>query len=70
MGEQWEYKIVHVLADRWTGTGLPSDLNVQFDDLGSEGWELVGTQGMIRPCLMWTASKTVGVVAFFKRRLQ
>ena len=69
MGERWEYKIVHVSADRWTRTGLPEELNQHFDKLGTEGWELVGTEAIIRPNLFRAAGQTVGIVAFFKRRL-
>lgn len=69
MGERWEYKIVHVPADRWTGTGLPADVNQEFDRLGADRWELVGTESIIRPSAFWSAGKTVGVVGFFKRRL-
>jgi len=35
----------------------------------SEGWELVGTQSIVRPAFFWHGSKTVSVVGFFKRRL-
>jgi hypothetical protein len=69
MDERWEYKILYVSAVRWTGTGLPTDFNEEFDRLGSDGWELVGTQGIIRPTLFRSA-QTVGLVAFFKRRVR
>ena len=69
MAERWEYKIVHISAERWTGTGLPPDLNEQFDKFGSEGWELVGTEAIIRPSWFWSAGHTVGIVGFFKRPL-
>ena len=65
----WEYKIVHVRADGWSSTGLPADLNEQFDRLGGEGWELVGTEALIRPALFRGAGHTVGIIAFFKRGL-
>jgi len=38
MDERWEYKIIHVSAVRWTGTGLPTDFNQEFDKLGNDGW--------------------------------
>jgi hypothetical protein len=69
MVERWEYKIVYFSAERWTATGLPADLNEHFDKLGVEGWELVGTEAIIRPSWLWSAGKTVGVVGFFKRPL-
>jgi hypothetical protein len=68
MTQQWEYKIVHILADRWTGTGLPEDINIQFDQFGSEGWELVSTESLMRPGIV-SPLKTVAIVAFFKRPL-
>lgn len=70
MGEKWEYKILHISAERWTGTGLPADLNQRFDEIGAQGWELVGFVSMDRPSFIpWGGSKTVGVVATFKRRV-
>lgn len=70
MGEPWEYKIVYIGAERWTGTGLPSDLNEKFDEYGAQGWELVATHSIERPSLFpWGGSKTVGVVGYFKRRV-
>jgi hypothetical protein len=69
MRDRWEYKIVHVVADRWTGTGLPSDLNQEFDKLGADGWELVATDAIIRPNWFGFAGTTVGLVGFFKRPL-
>jgi hypothetical protein len=48
---------------------LPEELNQHFDKLGTEGWELVGTEAIIRPNLFRAAGQTVGIVAFFKRRL-
>ena len=69
MDERWEYKIVHVTADRWTGTGLPSEINEEFDKFGAEGWELVGTEGIVRPAWFY-AAKTVAIVGFFKRPLR
>ena len=64
MGERWEYKIVHVDANRWTSTGLPADINEEFDRIGADGWELVGTEAITRG-----SGNTVGLVGFFKRRL-
>ena len=69
MSERWEYKIVHFSAEQWTSTGLPTDLNEEFDRFGADGWELVGTEAIIRPSWFWSAAKTVGVVGFFKRPL-
>jgi hypothetical protein len=66
MPDRWEYKIVFVDAGRWTSTGLPNDLNQNFDAWGLEGWELVGTESIIQPGFAG-GSKTTGIVAFFKR---
>lgn len=68
-GDRWEYKIVHVSASLWTSTGLPADINLEFDHLGAEGWELVSTEAINRPGWFATGSTTVGIVGFFKRRL-
>ena len=69
MVERWEYKIIHFSTERWTATGLPADLNEQFDAFGADGWELVGTEAIIQPSWFSSAGKTVGVVGYFKRRL-
>jgi hypothetical protein len=69
MAEMWEYKIVYFSSDRWTSTGLPTDINERFDEFGKQGWELVGTEGIIRPGWFWSAATTAGIVGFFKRRL-
>jgi Domain of unknown function (DUF4177) len=68
MEEMWEYKIVHFSSQRWTSTGLPEDINERFDEFGKQGWELVGTEGIVRPGWFWSAA-TAGIVGFFKRRL-
>jgi hypothetical protein len=69
MGERWEYKIVYFSAERWTSTGLPSDINERFDEFGAQGWELVGTEAIIRPSWFLSAGTTVGIVGYFKRGL-
>jgi hypothetical protein len=69
MEQIWEYKIVHFSSQRWTSTGLPSDINERFDEFGKQGWELVATEAIIRPTFFWWGGTTVGIVAFFKRRL-
>lgn len=67
MMERWEYKIIHVVADKWNRTGLPPDVNEQFDRYGAEGWELVSTEGIVRRGWYW-GSNTVAIIAVFKRR--
>jgi Domain of unknown function (DUF4177) len=61
--EQWEYKIVYVNVRGRTATGLPPELNEDFDRWGAEGWELVATEYLTR----WVAPD--GLIAFFKRRV-
>lgn len=68
MNERWEYKVIYIGVERWTKTGLPADINEKIDGYGADGWELVGTEAIISPAWFWEASKTVGIVAFFKRR--
>ncbi|MGK0519574.1 MAG: hypothetical protein ACJAUC_002275 [Planctomycetota bacterium] len=69
MIERWEYKVIHLNARQWTSTGLPKNTNEHFDELGAQGWELVGTEAMQRASLLMLGSNTVGVIAYFKRRL-
>ena len=68
MEVMWEYKIVYFSSERWTSTGLPTDINERFDEFGKQGWELVGTESIIRPG-WFSAARTAGMVGFFKRRL-
>jgi hypothetical protein len=68
MSERWEYKIVYVDALRWTNTGLPSELNEDFDRLGAEGWELVSIESITRRTL-FGGNQTAGLVAIFKKSL-
>ena len=67
----WEYKIVFVTASRPSRSGLPEDINEQFDKYGSEGWELVKVESKLTGGFMLFGigrfSSTSGYVAFFKR---
>ena len=68
MAPKWEYKIVYIDVLRWTRTGLPEEINQDFDEWGSQGWELVGTEAVIRKG--WgLGSNTEAIVAFFKRKV-
>lgn len=70
MSDKWEYEVVHVSAERWTGTGLPADLNQRFDEFGAQGWELVACVPITRASFFpMGGSTTVGVLATFKRRV-
>jgi Domain of unknown function (DUF4177) len=66
---RWEYKIVYFDTIRWTSTGLPDDLNAQFDRWGAEGWELSRTEPILHRGWLGGASYTVGIIAFFKRQM-
>ena len=70
MQDKWEYKIIYCGAERWTSTGLPTDLNERFDELGAHGWEMASMVSIERPSLIpWGGSKTQGVLVTFKRRV-
>ena len=67
----WEYKIVYINAKKRTSTGLPDEINLEFDKYGAEGWELVKIEPKLGGGVMafgfgWL-QQTVGYVAFFKR---
>ena len=68
---KWEYKVVHVQAFKWTRTGLPKDLGERFDQWGSEGWDLVRVEPILRSGLLFLGIgsnvRTDAFVAFFKR---
>ncbi len=68
---KWEYKIAHISTSQWSSTGLPQDVNEQFDKWGDEGWELVKVEPIHTGGLILlgfgTTTRTVALVAFFKR---
>lgn len=69
MHQRWEYKIVHFRTDQFTSTGIPSDLNQHFDEYGAEGWELVSTESMLSHLGFFPGTRTIAIIAFFKRPL-
>ena len=44
---KWEYKIVYIQAAKWTKTGMPEELNQQFDQWGADGWELIKVEPIL-----------------------
>ena len=68
---QWEYMVAHIHAERLTATGLPKDLGERFDQWGSEGWELVRVEPILRGGFLifgfGSATRTRALIAFFKR---
>lgn len=64
---KWEYKIVHIHAAKWTKTGMPDELNQQFDQWGAEGWELIKVEPILACGWFSIAAETQAFVAFFKR---
>ena len=63
---KWEYKIIFFSVRKWTTTGLPNKLGIEFDRVGDDGWELVRTESLLTPSVL-SGSFTSGVIAFFKR---
>ena len=66
---KWEYKIVHVPANLLLSkTGFPRDFGDLFNRLGSEGWELVRVEPILRAGFVFMfGSTTSALLAFFKR---
>ncbi|MBL7970309.1 MAG: hypothetical protein JNL03_02205, partial [Prolixibacteraceae bacterium] len=54
-------------------TGIPEDINDQFDKYGKEGWELVKVEPKLDGGIMFFGfgwlHQTVGYLAFFKKPL-
>lgn len=67
----WEYKIIYINARKRTSTGLPHEINIEFDRFGAEGWELVKAESKLSGGFMafgfGSFHQTAGYVAFFKR---
>ncbi|MDR2037906.1 MAG: DUF4177 domain-containing protein [Bacteroidales bacterium] len=71
---KWEYKIVYISAKTNTSSGLPENINEEFDRYGEQGWELVRIEPKVEGGSMfftfrWT-HQTVGYIAFFKRPIE
>jgi hypothetical protein len=71
---KWEYKIVYIDARHHTASGMPEDVNIKFDEYGSEGWELIKVvpklKGGFYAFFLGWINLTVGYTAFFKRTLE
>lgn len=68
---EWEYKSVYINAKKRTSTGLPDEINEEFDKYGADRWEPVKVEpkldgGFMAFGIGWIR-QTVGYVAFFKR---
>ena len=63
---KWDYMIAQTLATEWTSTGLPNQVTERFKEWGREGWDLIGTESIVKSGLLGGVA-TVVIVAFFKR---
>ncbi len=71
---KWEYKIVYINARKRTSTGLPEEINQEFDKYGKEGWDLVKVEPKLNGGFMafgfgWLR-QTEAYIAFFKKALE
>ena len=70
---RYEYKLIHFKAGLWTASGLPNDLNLQFDELGRDGWEYVDMKPILSGGLflffIGVFTNTKHFVAIFKRAI-
>ena len=69
--KKYEYKLLHFKAGLSTASSLPDDLNVQFDRLGSDGWEYIEMKPIQSSGLflafIGVFSSTKSFVAVFRR---
>jgi hypothetical protein len=63
---KWEYMDKMVLFTD-TPDGLVSNIETWINDVGAQGWELVGTSPLIAPNKDGIAYGTIGVHLMFKR---
>ena len=66
---KWEYKVMLVRVKGLVFSGLPEDVGVKLDEYGSEGWELVGVEPILRKGLI-AGSFTDSFALFFKRPVE
>ena len=68
---RYEYKLLHFKVGLPSGSGLPDDLNLRFDELGSEGWEYVDMKPIMAGGLFFlfigVFTNTKRFVAVFRR---
>lgn len=69
--EKYEYKLLYFNVDLWSQSGLPSDLNVKFDELGEEGWEYLEMKpiqsGGLFLAIVGVFTHTKRLIAVFRR---
>ena len=69
--KKWEYKLVVIQTFKNTSTGFDENLNVRFNELGNEGWELVKIEPVQKGGFLFFGfggtSYTESLIAVFKR---
>lgn len=65
---QFEYKIITVSRQHLKKETFQTEMVDKFNELGSEGWELISSEGIIEGSIFWRTSQTVEIIYHFKRQ--
>ena len=65
---KFEYKIISVSRQHLKKETFQTEMVDKFNELGSEGWELVSTEGIIEGSIFWRVSQTIEIIYHFKRQ--
>jgi len=67
---QFEYKIITVSRQHLKKETFQNEMVDRFNELGSEGWELISSEGIIDSSIFWRISQTVEIIYHFKRQVK
>ncbi|MFN4147596.1 MAG: DUF4177 domain-containing protein [Runella sp.] len=67
--ERFEYKILNISREHLKQKGFQAELIERLNALGSDGWELVATEGLNDTSMFTQISKTTDLIFIFKRRV-
>ena len=66
---KFEYKIITVSRQHLKKETFQVEMVNKFNDLGSDGWELSNTEGIIDRSLFWSVAQTAEILFLFKRQI-
>lgn len=64
---RFEYKIFTISTAHLKREKFQSELLSKFNELGSEGWELINAEGITEGSILWRVGETIELIFLFKR---
>lgn len=68
--DKFEYKVYRFSNDHLHEKNLQVELMKTLNKLGSEGWEMVSTEGMLETIAKSGTTQSTEIVVFFKRKIE